>query len=92
MTETGHTRSLWAWAVALAALAFAAAPFLAEPFTGYTGDQLPVPQPDPILQPPGWAFSIWGVIYLWLLSGSLYGALRARDRKIVAFPPGLGIL
>ena len=75
MARTG----LWAWAVALAALAFALAPFLTEPFTGYTANQLPVPQPDPMIQPPGWAFAIWGLIYLWLVAGSLYGLLRKRN-------------
>lgn len=70
--------AVWAWAVAGITLAFAAAPFLTEPFSGYTDDQLPIPQPDPVIQPPGWAFGIWGIIYLWLVLGSLYGLFRAR--------------
>lgn len=74
------SKSYMGWAVALAALSFAAAPFVTEPFSGYTAEQLPVPQPDPVIQPPGWAFSIWGLIYAWLVVGALYGVIRARDR------------
>lgn len=66
------------WGVALSALLFAVAPVITEPFSGYTDDQLLIPQPDPVIQPPGWAFSIWGIIYLWLVAGALYGVLRAR--------------
>lgn len=71
--------SIRAIANAVAAVTFAIAPALTEPFTGYTADQLPVPQPDPVIQPPGWVFGIWGVIYAWLLIGAGYGLLRARD-------------
>lgn len=63
------------------AVAFAIAPALTEPFTGYTADQLAVPQPNPPIQPPGWAFSIWGVIYAWVLLGTGYGAWRAADAE-----------
>lgn len=61
------------------AICFAAAPLVTSPFTGFTADQLPNYQPDPVIQPAGWAFSIWGVIYLWLVLGSVYGAIRASD-------------
>lgn len=69
---------LTSWGVALSAQLFAVAPAITEPFSGYTEDQLPLPQPDPVIQPPGWAFAIWGIIYLWLVAGALYGVLRAR--------------
>ncbi|WP_424929255.1 tryptophan-rich sensory protein [Amaricoccus tamworthensis] len=68
----------WAIMVAAAAVAFTIAPTLTEPFQGYSADQLPYPQTDRAIQPPGWAFSIWGVIYLWMVAGSLYGVWKAR--------------
>ena len=52
------------------ALAFALAPALTNPFTGFTADQLPVPQIDPPIQPAGYAFAIWGLIYLWLIASA----------------------
>ncbi|MFV1598905.1 MULTISPECIES: tryptophan-rich sensory protein [unclassified Phaeobacter] len=61
------------------ALAFAAAPLITDPFTGYTADQLPYPQPDPVIQPIGPAFSIWIVIYIWLIVGAGFGVFRAPE-------------
>ena len=66
--------------VLLATLAFAASPFLTDGFNGFTADQFPVPQVDVPVQPAGWAFSIWGPIYLWLIVGAVAGvALRLRS-------------
>lgn len=66
--------------ILLAALAFAISPAFTEPFTGFNPDQLPRPVDDPPIQPAGYAFAIWGVIYLWLIIGSAYGLLkRAED-------------
>ena len=62
-----------------ATLAFMAAPLLTEPFRGYTPDMFAVPQIDPPIQPAGYAFAIWGVIYLWLLASALYGVWARRD-------------
>lgn len=64
--------------VMVAAIAFAVTPFLAEPFTGFAPDQLPQPVDDPPIQPAGWAFSIWGLIYLWLLASAGFGLFK-RD-------------
>lgn len=61
--------------VLLATLAFAASGF-AFPFDGYDGAQVPIPQPDPPVQPAGWAFSIWGLIFLWLIGSAAFGVLR----------------
>ncbi|ATF20226.1 tryptophan-rich sensory protein [Phaeobacter gallaeciensis] len=63
------------------AIAFAAAPLVTAPFTGYTASQLPYPQPDPVIQPVGPAFSIWIVIYLWLVVGAGFGAVRAAENS-----------
>ncbi|MHA6344132.1 hypothetical protein [Roseivivax sp. CAU 1761] len=59
-----------------AALAFAAAPLLTGGFAGFAADRFPVPQSDPPVQPAGYAFAIWGLIYLWLLLGTGYGLWR----------------
>jgi hypothetical protein len=55
-------------------VAFAASPFLTAPFSGFRADQLPIPQIDPPVQPEGYAFAIWGLIYLWLIVSAVYGA------------------
>jgi hypothetical protein len=57
----------------LATLAFAAAPFITPPFEGFTADQLPIPQINPPVQPAGYAFSIWGLIYGWLIVSAVFG-------------------
>ena len=62
----------------LAALAFAAAPFVVGGFGGFTPSQFPVVVERWPVQPVGWAFSIWGVIYLWLVVGAGWGLWRAR--------------
>ncbi|WP_293573238.1 tryptophan-rich sensory protein [Phaeobacter sp.] len=81
------------------AVAFAAAPILTEPFMGYREDQLPFYQSDPVIQPAGWAFGIWGVIYLWLIAGTAYGARAKPDdpdwtamRRPLVISLGLGVL
>ncbi len=60
----------------LATLAFAAAPFITPPFEGFTADQLPIPQINPPIQPAGYAFSIWGLIYGWLVVSAVFGLWR----------------
>lgn len=83
MPVTANTTTLsarlWAYAVLMLAICFAIAPLVTPPFTGYRDGQLPVPQPDPLIQPPGWAFSIWGVIYLWLIVSAGFGAWKRAD-------------
>lgn len=59
--------------------AFAAAPLVTRPFMGYRPDQLPIPQTDPPVQPAGYAFSIWGLIYAWLVVSALWGLWRHGD-------------
>ncbi|WP_373945915.1 tryptophan-rich sensory protein [Paracoccus marcusii] len=65
--------------VLLAAVAFAVSPLLFPGFAGYDPDRFPIPQPDPPIQPAGWAFSIWGLIYLWLIAGAAFGLWRRAD-------------
>ena len=72
MTEETRNTA-WAAAVLLAALAFGASAILVPDFGGFEPDQFPRPQIDPPVQPAGYAFSIWGVIYLWLVAGAAFG-------------------
>ena len=46
--------------------AFGLAPLVTPPFTGYDPALFPVQIARPSIQPAGYAFSIWGLIYLWL--------------------------
>ncbi|SEL33487.1 hypothetical protein SAMN05444413_10810 [Roseivivax marinus] len=62
-----------------AALAFAASPLLAPGFNGFDPSQFPVPQDNPPVQPAGYAFAIWGLIYLWLIAGTGFGLFRRAD-------------
>ena len=64
--------------VLVATIAFVVSPFLTQPFTGFDPGQLPVPVDDPPIQPAGYAFAIWGVIYLWLLGSAGFGLVK-RD-------------
>ena len=66
-----------AFFVLITAIAFAISPWLNENFAGFSPDQFPVQQDFWPVQPAGWTFSIWGVIYIWLISGSLWGLLKA---------------
>lgn len=63
-------------AVLVAALLFALSPVLTDGFGGFDPNRFPVPQIDPPAQPAGWAFAIWGVIYLGLIAHAAYGLLR----------------
>lgn len=66
-------------ALLLATLAFGAAPFLTAPFEGYPPETFPVVIERPSVQPAGYAFSIWSVIYLWLFVHAVYGLWKRRD-------------
>ncbi len=59
---------------------FIASPLLTDPFMGFSENQLPIPQINPPVQPAGYAFAIWGLIYAWLFLSATYGlALRVDD-------------
>ena len=66
-------------ALLLATLAFVVAPAFTPPFTGYDPGQFPVAIERPSIQPAGYAFAIWGVIYLWLILHAGFGLWRRRD-------------
>ncbi len=64
----------------LVTLAFGAAPFVTPPFTGYDPAIFPVRIDRPSIQPAGYAFAIWSVIYLWLMLHAILGLwLHAKD-------------
>ena len=68
-----------AYLTLLLSVAFAAAPLFSGDFTGFSADQLPIPQIDPPVQPAGYAFAIWGPIYLWLIVSAVYGVIHFPD-------------
>lgn len=69
-------------ALLLATLAFGAAPFLTPPFTGYDAGVFPVLIERPSIQPAGYAFSIWSVIYLWLIAHAALGLWKHADDPV----------
>lgn len=54
-------------------LAFGLAPLVTPPFTGYDPQAFPVVIERPSIQPAGYAFAIWSVIYLWLFVHAGFG-------------------
>lgn len=64
----------------IATIAFGVAPFITPPFTGYDPTIFPVQIERPSIQPAGYAFAIWSVIYLWLILHAVFGLWkRAED-------------
>lgn len=61
-----------------ATIAFAVCPFFV-PFDGFEPRDYPDPQFNPPILPAGYAFSIWGVIYLWLVLSAVFGLFKRRD-------------
>lgn len=70
----------------LLTLAFAFAPAVTPPFMGYLPGQLPVDVGRPAIQPAGYAFSIWALIYLWLIAHAVFGLIRRRESAAFAAP------
>jgi hypothetical protein len=63
----------------VATLAFGVAPFVTPPFTGYDPAMFPVYILRPSIQPAGYAFAIWSVIYLWLIAHAVFGLWKRRN-------------
>jgi hypothetical protein len=83
----------------IATIIFVTAPLYTPPFTGYDSGEFPVSIPDPAVQPAPYAFSIWGVIYAWLLVHAGFGLWRrtrdcdwARVRAPLTVAVALGAL
>ena len=64
-----------------AAVAFIALSYAAPDFQGFSTDQMPHAEPQPPVQPAGYAFSIWGVIYLWLLICAGFGLIKRAENR-----------
>ena len=79
--DATDTRRMKAAFLTVAAVLFATVPFVV-PFDGFEPTNFPVPQDDPPVQPAGYAFSIWGPIYLWLLVHALYGLVKRSDMAL----------
>ncbi len=71
-----------AFIILLASVAFVVAPAVTPPFMGYDPAIFPVNIPRPSVQPAGYAFAIWGVIYLWLLVHAGFGLWQRRDDPV----------
>jgi len=72
-----RTPPVLAIAVVLVTIAFAISPLLTTGFAGYRPEQFPVITDNWPVQPAGWAFSIWGLIYVWLIAGAVWGLAKA---------------
>lgn len=73
------SRSFIALLTFLLAIGFAVSPFFVSGFNGFSPDQFPIPQDNPPVQPAGYAFSIWGLIYVWLIVGMGWGLWKRRE-------------
>lgn len=67
--------------VAVATIAFATGPFWNDGFGGFDPEAFPVPLDNPAVQPSGYVFAIWGLIYIWLLLSSGYGLLARAENN-----------
>ncbi len=63
----------------LSTLAFAVAPAFSPPFRGFDPAAFPVLISRPAIQPEGYAFAIWGLIYAWMILHAGFGLIRRRD-------------
>ncbi len=66
------------WLTLAATAAFLLSPLVTDPFSGFAPDRFPVPQVNPPVQPAGYAFAIWSVIYLWLGISAIVGVWARR--------------
>lgn len=83
--------------VLVTVVAFVLSPVFSGSFGGFDPDRFPIPQVNPPVQPAGYAFSIWGLIYLWLVVHAVWGLARRRDdagwdrvRLALALSTGIG--
>jgi hypothetical protein len=68
--------------VLISAVTFAVSPFVSWDFSGFDPQLYPVPQVDPAVQPAGWAFAIWSLIYIVLIFHAAFGLFQHKDDKI----------
>ncbi|WP_406736828.1 hypothetical protein [Thioclava sp. GXIMD4215] len=63
----------------VATLAFVLSPLWSPSFKGYDPSMFPNPVDKPAVQPAGWAFSIWSLIYLWLVIHAAWGLFKRAE-------------
>lgn len=74
-----YMKNIIAWLTLIFTATFVVSPAVTNPFMGFTADQLPIPQIDPPVQPAGYAFAIWGLIYAWLMVSAVFGLWKRAD-------------
>lgn len=77
------------------AIAFGVSPWLSSGFGGFYRESFPVQAARWPAQPAGWAFSIWGVIYLGLILMTAWTIVQPRETpgwSRVAWPLGGSLL
>lgn len=72
-------KNIYAWLTLILTTTFVVSPVFTSPFSGFTEAQLPIPQIDPPIQPAGYAFAIWGLIYGWLVVSAVFGIWKRGD-------------
>ena len=72
-------KHLSSWLALILTATFVVSPAFTDPFMGFTADQLPYPQIEPPVQPAGYAFAIWGLIYGWLVISAVFGVWKRAD-------------
>ncbi len=65
--------------VLLTAVTFGLSPLITSPFGGYDASYFPVQIAQPAIQPAGYAFAIWGLIYGWLFVHAGFGLWKRAD-------------
>lgn len=81
--------------ILLLAVAFAISPFFSDGFGGFYRDSFPVQVDRWPAQPVGWAFSIWGLIYLGLILAAAWALWRPTTMPHwghAALPLGFSLL
>jgi hypothetical protein len=73
------TATLRAILLLVVTIAFALTPAVVPPVAGYDPALFPVQIARPAIQPAGFAFAIWGVIYVWLITHAVFGVWLKRD-------------
>lgn len=65
--------------LAIVSVAVTLSPAFMTGFDGYDPEDFPVQIARPLVQPAGYAFSIWGLIYLWLILHAGFGLARRAE-------------
>lgn len=76
--DNARMRAILAFA---AAVAFVVLSYAAPDFQGYSADQMPHALPEPPVRPEGYAFSLWGAIYLWLVVCTGFGLFKRAENR-----------